>query len=374
VTTPSGAAFLVEDHRHMARALQLARFGLYSTPPNPAVGCVIVDGRGRVIGEGAHERAGEPHAEVHALRSAGAAARGATAYVSLEPCAHHGRTPPCADALLEAGVARVVAAMRDPNPDVAGGGLQKLAEAGVATACGLLEADARELNRGFVSRAERGRPWVTLKLAASLDGRTALANGASQWITGEAARADVQKLRARASAIVTGSGTVLADDPSLTVRDTALEMRGRQPLRVVLDAQLRTPPQARILSTDASTLVLTSSRAPADRIATLQARGAQVVTVDDAVSGLDLDAVLAQLAEERCNEVLVEAGATLAGAFVAAGLVDELVCYVAATVLGDAARPLLRLPVLEQLTERRRFRWLDVRAVGGDLRLTLRPT
>jgi len=374
VTTPSSPAFPVEDHRQMARALQLARLGLYSTPPNPAVGCVIVDGQGRVIGEGAHERAGEPHAEVHALRMAGAAARGATAYVSLEPCAHHGRTPPCADALLEAGVARVVAAMRDPNPDVAGGGLQKLAEAGVATACGLLEADARELNRGFVSRAERKRPWVTLKLAASLDGRTALANGASQWITGEAARADAQKLRARASAILTGSGTVLADDPSLTVRDAALEMRGRRPLRVVLDTQLRTPPQARILSTDAPTLVLTSSRALADRAAALAAHGAQVATVAGEAAGLDLGAVLAQLAEARCNEVLVEAGATLAGAFVAHGLVDELVCYVAATVLGDAARPLLRLPVLEQLAERRRFRWVDVRAVGGDLRLTLRPT
>ena len=357
----------------MARALQLARIGLYSTAPNPAVGCVLVNGSGQLVGEGWHARAGEPHAEVLALRAAGPAARGATAYVSLEPCAHFGRTPPCADALLEAGIGRVVAAMRDPNPRVNGGGLQRLAAAGIMTASGLMEAEARELNRGFVSRMERGRPWVTLKMATSLDGRTALANGASQWITGDAARADVQKLRARASAIVTGSGTVLADDPSLTVRDTSLDLQGRSPLRVVLDASLRASAGARVLNPDAPTLVFCSSAAASERADALRAAGVQVEVVGHGASGLDLSAVLAHLAQAQCNEVLIEAGATLAGGFLAAGLVDEIVCYVAGTLLGDAARPMLKLPLLERMDQRPEFRFVDVRAVGGDLRLTLRP-
>ncbi len=357
----------------MARALQLARLGVYSTPPNPAVGCVIVSADGRVAGEGHHQKAGEPHAEIFALGEAGSSARGGTAYVTLEPCAHFGRTPPCADALLDAGVARVVAALRDPNPRVNGGGLEKLARAGVSTAVGLLESEARELNRGFVSRMERGRPWVTVKLATSLDGRTGLANGASKWITGAAARADAQRLRARASAILTGSGTVLADDPSLTVRDPSLVMRGRQPRRVILDTSLRVPARAKILDAAAPTTVFTSTDAPSARADALRSAGVDVQTAPGQASGLDLEVVLARLAAAECNEVLVEAGSTLAGRFVAAGLVDEIVCYLAAAVLGDAAQPLLRLPLLERMDERREFRWVDARTVGADLRLTLRP-
>jgi len=373
MTAPARPLFTADDHRHMALALQLAQQGVRSTPPNPAVGCVVIATDGRVAGEGYHQRAGEPHAEVFALRAAGTAARGATAYVSLEPCAHFGRTPPCADALIEAGVGRVVAAMRDPNPRVNGGGLRKLAQAGVATASGLLEGPARAINRGYVSRMERGRPWVTLKLATSLDGRMALANGASQWISGEAARSDVQRLRARASAILTGSGTVAADDPSLTVRDPSIDLRGRRPLRVVLDSRLRTSARSKIVNGDAPTLVFTAACASTASADALRLTGVDLQVVPAAGSGLDLAAVLAKLAQAECNEVLVEAGPTLAGGFLAAGLVDEIVCYVAATVLGDAAQPMLRLPLLERMDERREFRWVDVRAVGGDLRLTLRP-
>ena len=252
--------FDADDHHHMVRALELARHGLYSTPPNPAVGCVLVRW-GQVVGEGFHQRAGEPHAEIVALHEAGIAARGATAYVTLEPCSHHGRTPPCADALIAAGVRRVVVAMRDPNPRVDGSGLGRLEAAGIKTAHGLLAGEAAEINRGFVKRMVTGRPWVTLKLGASLDGRTALADGTSKWITGERARADVQRLRARSSAIVTGSGTVLADDPMLTVRDPDLDLRGRRPLRVVLDSSLNTPPTAQVLSFAGSTLILTRNAA-----------------------------------------------------------------------------------------------------------------
>jgi len=357
----------------MAHALQLARRGLNSTPPNPSVGCVIVASDGSVVGEGYHQRAGEPHAEVFALRLAGAAAHGATAYVSLEPCAHFGRTPPCADALRDAGIGRVIAALRDPNPRVTGGGLQRLAAAGIATADGLLASEAREINRGFVSRMTRGRPWVTLKLAASLDGRTALANGASQWITGAPARADVQRLRARASAIVTGSGTVLADDPALTVRDPGLNLCGRQPMRVVFDSGLGLPAAAKLVTDGGPTLVFTTAASLASRGAALQSAGVALEPLASVDTGLDLRAGLERLAQLECNEVLVEAGPTLAGAFIAAGLVDEVIAYVAATVLGDAARPMLRLPLLENLNDRRGFRWVDARLVGGDLRLTLRP-
>jgi len=361
------------DHRHMARALQLARRGLFSTPPNPSVGCVIVDRDGAVVGEGHHERAGGPHAEVEALRQAGAAARGATVYVSLEPCTHFGRTPPCADALLEAGIGRVIAAMRDPNPSVDGGGLQRLARAGVSVAVGLLEGEARELNRGFVSRMSRGRPWVTLKVGTSLDGRTALANGASQWITGPAARADVQRLRARASAILTGIGTVLADDPALTVREPALVRAGRPPLRVVFDSRLRTPVTAKLLCDGGPTLLFARTDAIDSRGGALRVAGVAVEGLPSDAAGIDLAAALARLAQLECNEVLVESGPTLAGAFIVARLVDEIVLYVAPTLLGDAARPLARLPVLEQMTQRQDFDWVDARSVGADLRLTLRP-
>ena len=357
----------------MARALQLARRGLFSTPPNPSVGCVIVDRDGAVVGEGHHERAGGPHAEVEALRQAGAAARGATVYVSLEPCTHFGRTPPCADALLEAGIGRVIAAMRDPNPSVDGGGLQRLARAGVSVAVGLLEGEARELNRGFVSRMSRGRPWVTLKVGTSLDGRTALANGASQWITGPAARADVQRLRARASAILTGIGTVLADDPALTVREPALVRAGRPPLRVVFDSRLRTPVTAKLLCDGGPTLLFARTDAIDSRGGALRVAGVAVEGLPSDAAGIDLAAALARLAQLECNEVLVESGPTLAGAFIVARLVDEIVLYVAPTLLGDAARPLARLPVLEQMTQRQDFDWVDARSVGADLRLTLRP-
>jgi diaminohydroxyphosphoribosylaminopyrimidine deaminase/5-amino-6-(5-phosphoribosylamino)uracil reductase len=361
---------LEQDRLHMTRALELARRGLYSTPPNPAVGCVLVRD-GRTVGEGYHRSTGGPHAEVFALQAAGEAAREATAYVSLEPCAHFGRTPPCTRALLAAGIARVVCALRDPNPDVAGGGLAELARAGVEVEDGVLAAEAAELNRGFLRRMSRGRPWVTVKLAASLDGRTALANGTSRWITDEESRADVQRLRARASAIVTGIGTVLADDPSLTVRDAALDLGGRRPLRVVVDSRLRLPASARVLDAAAPTLVVTT-QAGTNAIA-LEARGARVETLAARDGRVDPAALLERLAALECNEVLVEAGSTLAGSLLAQGLVDELVLYIAPCVLGDAAQPMFRLPVVARMEERHDFRLLDSVRFGQDLRVTLRP-
>jgi diaminohydroxyphosphoribosylaminopyrimidine deaminase/5-amino-6-(5-phosphoribosylamino)uracil reductase len=365
------SAFSAGDHASMARALQLAASGLYSTPPNPSVGCVVVRD-GQVRGEGFHRRTGEAHAEVIALRQAGTEARGSTAYVSLEPCVHHGRTPPCAEALIAAGVARVVAATGDPNPSVNGGGLARLAAAGVEVQCGLLEPAAVELNRGFLNRMRRGRPWVTLKTAASLDGRTALASGASRWITGPAARADVQRLRARSSAILTGAGTVCADDPELTVRDESLATLGRRPLRVVVDRGLRIPCGSKVLQGPAPTLVFTAEASRVD--ASLEANtDVQFEALPAGDGGLDLGAALARLAALECNEVLVEAGPTLAGSLLRQGLVDEWVLYLAATVLGDTARPLATLPQLQDMTERWRFQWRDVRQVGEDLRLTLRP-
>jgi diaminohydroxyphosphoribosylaminopyrimidine deaminase/5-amino-6-(5-phosphoribosylamino)uracil reductase len=364
-------SFDADDHHHMVRALELARRGLYSTPPNPAVGCVLVRW-GQVVGEGYHQRAGEPHAEIVALHEAGVASRGSTAYVTLEPCAHQGRTPPCADALIAAGVRRVVVAMRDPNPRVNGSGLARLDAAGIKTAYGLLASEAAEINRGFVRRMVTGRPWVTLKLGASLDGRTALADGTSKWITGEQARADVQRLRARSSAIVTGSGTVVADDPMLTVRDPEYDMRGRRPLRVVLDSALSTPPDAQLLSFAGSTLLFTrDASSPLAR--PLRHAGAMIEEIRPSPEGLDLTAVLDRLGELECNEVLVEAGPTLAGDFVRRGLVDEIVVYMAPVVLGDAARGLFNLPTLERMCDRCEFEWRDVARIGDDLRLTLRP-
>lgn len=356
------------DARHMARALRLARRGLATTDPNPRVGCVIAMGE-RVLGEGWHERAGGPHAEAVALAAAGAGARGATAYVTLEPCSHHGRTPPCADALVAAGLRRVVYACGDPNPRVNGGGAEKLRGAGLAVEGGLLEAEARRLNPGFLSRMERGRPFLRLKLAASLDGRTALASGGSRWITGEAARADVQRLRARSAAVLTGSGTALADDPRLDLR---LPGATRQPLRVVLDRRLRLPPSARLLAPPGEALLFAGSDAgPA--AAALRAAGARIEVVAQTGDGLDLAAVLARLAALEVNELLVESGPRLAGALLAAGLVDELVAYVAPVLLGPDARPFARLPLLAEMAGRLEFDWLDARRVGADLRLTLAP-
>ncbi len=305
-------SFTAIDAAHMARALRLAARGLYTTDPNPRVGCVIARG-GEVVGEGWHQRAGEPHAEVHALRAAGERARGATAYVTLEPCAHHGRTPPCAEALIAAGVRRVVYAVRDPDPRVSGCGARLLTAAGIEVAAGLMEASARAQNRGFLSRLERGRPWVRLKLAASLDGRTALASGESRWITSEAARADVQRLRARASAIMTGIGTVLADDPRLDVR---LAGQQRQPLRVVLDSALRTPRAARLLAPPGQVLLFTTRSNPS-ATAELAATGASIEVVAAAAAGLDLAAVMQRLAALEVNELHVECGATLAGRLLA---------------------------------------------------------
>jgi diaminohydroxyphosphoribosylaminopyrimidine deaminase/5-amino-6-(5-phosphoribosylamino)uracil reductase len=378
--------FSVADHAHMARALQLAALGQYSTAPNPAVGCVLLDGAGAVVGEGWHRRAGEPHAEVHALQIAAGRARGGTAYVTLEPCSHHGRTPPCADALIAAGVRRVVAAMQDPNPRVAGQGITRLQQAGIETAVGLMAREATDLNRGFISRMARGRPWVTVKLGMSVDGRIALADGSSQWITAEAARADVQRLRARASAVLTGIGTVLKDDPALTVRDATLELHGREPLRVVFDPKGRLPPQSKLATDGKLTLVFTAAcAAPADP-STRQATDSRVnrsdasgplrieVATTDAAGRINIEAALRRLAELECNEVLVEAGPRLAGSFVASGLVDEIVLYVAPTLLGDTAQPAFVLPQpLRALSERARFTYHDVRQVGPDLRLTLRP-
>lgn len=365
-------SFDADDHKHMARALQLAWRGLYTTDPNPRVGCVLVKD-GRVVGEGWHRKAGEPHAERLALAEAGEQARGATAYVTLEPCCHHGRTPPCSEGLLEAGVRRVVAAMEDPNPLVAGKGLAQLGAQGVKVASGLLSGDAEKLNPGFSKRMSRGLPWVRCKLAMSLDGRTALASGESVWITGEDARRDVQRLRARSSAIVTGIGTVLADDPSLNVRLRPEQLPGvesgtelRQPLRVVLDSALRTPGSAKMLSLPGKTWLF-HSHGDEQKAARLEAIG---VGVRRFGSGLDLPLVMQELARWETNEVLIEAGPTLAGAALQSGIVDELVIYMAPHLMGHRARGLFHLPGIEKMADRLSLKIDDIRAVGQDFRIT----
>ena len=354
----------------MEQALDLAGRGLWTARPNPMVGCVLVRD-GQAVGQGWHAHAGGPHAEVVALRQAGERARGATAYVTLEPCAHHGRTPPCADALVEAGVARVVAAMCDPFPHVDGAGFARLRAAGIEVACGLKEAQARELNRGFLSRIERGRPWLRIKLAASLDGRTALASGESKWITGPAARADVQRWRARSAAILTGAGTVLADDPALTVRLDAGEGDGAEflpPLRVVLDSGLRSLSASKVRDGSAATLYLHG--ADASPPAGLQAEFAVLPLRD---GQLDLEAALRLLGERAINEAQVEAGPLLAGALLRAGLVDELLLYQAPLLLGDSARPLFAGLGIEVMSRSRRFDLVDEARIGADRRLLLRP-
>ncbi len=368
-------AFSAADHAHMARALQLARRGLYTTRPNPRVGCVIVRD-GEIVGEGWHRRAGGPHAEVLALRAAGGRARGATVYVTLEPCSHHGRTPPCADALVAAGVARVVAALRDPNPQVAGGGLARLAAAGITVEEGLLADPARRLNAGFVKRMERGLPWVRVKLAASLDGRTALASGESQWITGPPARRDVQHWRARSDAILTGRGTVAHDDPSLNLRLTPAELGcdapPPPPLRVVLDSRLQTPPAARLFRLPGPVLLVHDKAVPPSaRLRALP--GVDFLPVPRGPDGLDLRAVLTGLARREVNEVQVEAGATLDGAPLAGGLVDELVLYLAPHLLGDGGRGLFHLPHLTTMADRIPLRIGDITAVGDDWRIIATP-
>ena len=370
------------DREAMQRALGLAERGLASTDPNPRVGCVITQGE-RIVGEGWHERAGEAHAEVKALEAAGAQAAGATVYVTLEPCSHHGRTPPCVEALLEARVARVVYAATDPNPEVNGRGAAALREGGVEVEGGLLEREALELNCGFVKRMREGRPWVRVKLAMSLDGRTALGTGESRWITGEAAREDVQQWRARSSAILTGIGTVLADDPMLDVRlpaeaagqpGTAAESP-RQPLRVVLDSHLRTPPGARLLTGGGEVMVLTAQSSLKDVQSgmRLTARGVRIETVPEVNGRLSLGAALDRLGELEINELQVEAGPTVAGELVRHSLADELLLYVAPRLLGDEARPLLELPAPAFLSEARAFTLIESRQLGDDLRLRLRP-
>jgi diaminohydroxyphosphoribosylaminopyrimidine deaminase/5-amino-6-(5-phosphoribosylamino)uracil reductase len=358
--------FSAADHDFMAHALRLAARGLRTTTPNPRVGCVVVRG-GRIVGEGWHEKAGEPHAEAHALRAAGDAARGATAYVTLEPCSHFGRTPPCADAMVAAGVVRVVAAMRDPNPQVAGSGLARLEAGGIATSVGLLEADAAELNAGFVSRMTRGRPWVRLKVAMSLDGKTALNNGVSQWITGPEARRDGHAWRARSCAILTGIGTVRDDDPSLTVREVETT---RQPLPVVLDSWLELRPTARLLA--AGRALVFASAAEETRAEILRGRGAEVVRLADGTGKVDLPGMFADLGRRGINEVLVEAGARLNGALIRAGCIDELLIYQAPMLLGDKARGIACLDELTDLSGRRELEIFDTRRVGRDMRLRAR--
>ncbi|CAI8845714.1 MULTISPECIES: bifunctional diaminohydroxyphosphoribosylaminopyrimidine deaminase/5-amino-6-(5-phosphoribosylamino)uracil reductase RibD [unclassified Pseudomonas] len=361
------------DAHYMARALELARKGHYSTHPNPRVGCVIVRD-GQVVGEGWHVRTGEPHAEVHALRAAGEQARGATAYVTLEPCSHHGRTPPCADGLVTAGVARVVAAMQDPNPEVAGRGLQRLEQAGIATTCGVLEGEARQLNLGFLKRMEHGLPFVRVKLAMSLDGRTAMASGESQWITGPAARSAVQRLRAQASVVLTGADTVLADDARLTVRadelgldaeQSALAM-SRPPLRVLIDGRLRVPLDAPFFKAGPA-LVATCVA-----VEEQYANGPECLIVPGEEGQVDLRKLLLELAARGVNEVLVEAGPRLAGAFAQQGLVDEYQIFVAGKFLGSTARPLLDWP-LTQMKDAPALKITDIRAVGDDWRVTAIP-
>lgn len=349
------------DRRFMSRALELAQRGLYTTTPNPRVGCVLARD-GEIVGEGWHMRTGEAHAEVHALRAAGARAQGAIAYVSLEPCAHQGRTPPCADALIAAKVGRVVVAMRDPDPRVAGRGLDALRAAGVAVECGLMQTEALALNAGFVSRITRGRPWVRMKIAASLDGKTALLNGRSQWITGAEARLDGHRWRARACAILTGVGTVKDDDPQLNVRDIDTP---RQPVRVVVDSRCETPPSARVLGTGTLIAAVDDN----GRGARLRSSGAELMLLPDESGKVDLHALMRELAARGMNELHVEAGFKLNGSLLASGLVDELLVYLAPRVLGDAARGMFNLPALSDLAGARELELTEVSLLGGNIRV-----
>jgi diaminohydroxyphosphoribosylaminopyrimidine deaminase/5-amino-6-(5-phosphoribosylamino)uracil reductase len=354
------------DYAHMAHALRLAELGLYSTSPNPRVGCVLVRD-GIIVGTGWHQKTGEAHAEIHALNEAGTRAHGATAYVTLEPCSHHGRTPPCADALIKAGIHRVITAMQDPNPQVAGQGLTRLNAAGITTECGLLEAQAQELNLGFIQRMRRQRPWLRIKTAASLDGRTALSNGISQWITSADSRHDVHRWRARSCAILTGIGTILADDPRLSVRDVETP---RQPMRVIVDSQLRTPMQAAILRE--TNVLIAYAYAPDSQQQALRTTGAELIALPDNQGQVDLHQLLGLLAQRGINEVLTEAGATLNGALIQAQLADEWIAYTAPILLGNSARGLFNLPAFADLTSPITPEIRDVRHIGSDLRLIAR--
>ncbi|NOX75830.1 MAG: bifunctional diaminohydroxyphosphoribosylaminopyrimidine deaminase/5-amino-6-(5-phosphoribosylamino)uracil reductase RibD [Gammaproteobacteria bacterium] len=356
------------DFAHMARAIQLAQRGLFTTDPNPRVGCVLVQD-GKIVGEGWHQQAGEAHAEINALRLAGGRAKDATAYITLEPCCHHGRTPPCSDALRAAGISRVVVAMEDPNPQVAGQGLAQIKRAGIETRSDVLQAQSEALNPGFIKRMRTGRPFVRCKLAMSLDGRTAMASGESQWITSEDARCDVHRLRARSSAILTGIGTVLADDPSLNVRLNTNETV-QQPVRVVLDSQLRMPMDARMLSLPGRTIVCCTKVANPEKIAVLTDVGVEVHCLPTENSHVSLPALLDFLGREEINEITVEAGATLNGALLQAGLVDEIIVYMAPLLMGDAARGLFHLPELNTMDQAIKLQIVDMCAVGADWRIT----
>lgn len=366
----------MRDEVYMARALELARRGRFTTTPNPNVGCVLVRD-GQIVGEGYHLRAGEPHAEVHALRMAGEKARGATAYVTLEPCSHHGRTPPCCDVLIAAGIKRVVTAMQDPNPQVAGRGLYRLQQAGIEVSHGLMMQEAEALNRGFLKRMRTGFPWVQLKLGASLDGRTAMASGESQWITSPEARRDVQRLRAQSSAILSTSGTVLTDNPALTVRHDELDSASladypadllRQPVRIIIDGQNRVTPQHRLISQPGETWL---ARTACDE--QQWPENVSQLIVPRYQERLDLVSMLMLLGKKQINSVWVEAGAQFAGAILQAGVVDELIVYLAPKLLGDAGRGLCQLPGLETLAAAPAFTFSDIRQVGPDIRLTLTP-
>jgi len=360
------AEFSAAESAFMARALRLAERGVYTAHPNPMVGCVLVK-NGEIVGEGWHERAGEAHAEINALRAAGDKARGAIAYLTLEPCSHEGKTPPCAPALIEAGISDVVIAMQDPFPAVSGNGKAALEAAGIKVRSGLMEAAARALNAGFLSRVQRGRPFVRLKVASSLDGAIAMKSGESQWITGPEARDDVQRLRAKSGAILTGIGTVLADDPALNVRHEALDTRGRQPVRAVMDSRLRMPLSAGMLAMPGETIVYCTDDA---RRQALMDAGARVIRVPRSAVVLDAQQVLADLAGREVNDVLVEAGAAVSGNLLSQRLVDELVIYQAPHIMGSETQPMFSTPEWTRLADRLALDVMDVRRVGPDIRIT----
>ncbi len=378
--------FTPQDHHYMSLALRLAEQGRYTAHPNPRVGCVIVKNQ-KIIGEGAHHYAGEPHAEVHALARAGKSAQGATAYVTLEPCSHQGKTPPCASSLIAAGISHVITAMQDPNPLVSGSGLKHLNSAGITTQCGLLEAEAQQLNRGFIKRMQCKRPFVRVKLAMSLDGATAMQSGESMWITGSAARKDVQKLRAQSDAILTATGTVIDDNPSLNVRlnvddlnlpnDSQNKVRLlQQPKRVIIDSKLSTPTTAKLLKLEGETWIFTISNHQ-DKIKALHNAGAEVIVLkpdEHEPDKVPLDAVLVKLAQREINEVHVEAGATLCGALLYAGLVDEIILYMAAHIMGNNTRALFNLPKHNKMHQRIEVKIQDIRAIGDDWRISAVPT
>lgn len=359
--------FSPTDYVFMSTALRLAERGLYSTTPNPRVGCVIVRNE-QIIGSGWHERAGQPHAEINALNIAGEAARGATAYVTLEPCGHYGRTPPCANALIDAGVAKVVIAMEDPNPLMSGRGYVLLQQAGITVQTGLLQAQAHALNVGFASRMLYKKPWIRLKVAASLDGKTALNNGTSQWITGEAARRDGHRWRARSCAIMTGMGTIKSDNPQLTVRHI---QTSRQPKKVVVDGHLTIPLEAKLLQSE-DVIIFTANTERQEKKSALSKLGARVVVLPNAEGSVDLEKMMTMLADFEMNEILVEAGSGLNGALVNAGLVDEMIIYLAPHLLGENAQGMIRLPEIASLEYKKTLAIQDLRMVGQDIRIIAR--